>query len=41
MLTASICRTDAARLQPDDVARALAPLQVRQYDPVGNLARPR
>jgi len=41
MLTASICRTDTADLQPDDVARALAPLLIRQYDPIGNLARAR
>jgi hypothetical protein len=40
MLTASICRTGAAGLGPDDVARALAPLQIRQYDPNGNIARP-
>ena len=40
MLTASICRTDAAPLQPDDIGRALAPLQIRQYDASGNLARP-
>jgi hypothetical protein len=41
MLTASICRTDGAALQPDDVARTLATLEVRQYDPAGNIARPR
>jgi hypothetical protein len=39
MLTASICRTDTANLRPDDVARALAALQIRTYDPVGNVAR--
>jgi hypothetical protein len=38
MLTASICRTYTVSLQPDDIARA--PLQVRTYDPVGNIARP-
>jgi hypothetical protein len=40
MLTASICRTDLASLQPGDVARALGAVQIRQYDPAGNLARP-
>jgi hypothetical protein len=40
MLTASVCRTDTASLRPDDVARALAALQIRTYDPVGNIARP-
>ena len=35
MLTASICHTDMANLQTDDVARGLAPLQIRTYDPVG------
>jgi hypothetical protein len=40
MLTASICRTDTARLQPGDVERALAAIEIRRYDPVGNLARP-
>jgi hypothetical protein len=40
MLTASICRTDTASLEPDDVARALSVLQIRTYDPVGNIARP-
>jgi hypothetical protein len=40
MLTASICRTGGAGLGPDDVERALAPLQIRQYDPNGTIARP-
>jgi hypothetical protein len=40
MMHASICRTDTASLQPDDLARALAPLQVHVFDPNGNLARP-
>jgi hypothetical protein len=40
MLTASICHTDMASLQPDDVARALASLQIRTYDPVGNIRPP-
>jgi len=37
MLHASICRIDAAALQPQDVAYALGQLQIRQYDPAGNL----
>jgi hypothetical protein len=40
MLTASICRTDTASVQPDDVARALGAVQIRQYDPVGNIRPP-
>jgi hypothetical protein len=40
MLTASICHTDMASLQPDDAARALASLQIRTYDPVGNIRPP-
>jgi hypothetical protein len=40
MLTASICRTDSASLRPGDVARALDAVQIRRYDPVGNLAQP-
>jgi hypothetical protein len=40
MLTASICRTDGESVQPGDVDRALGPVQIRQYDPVGNVARP-
>jgi hypothetical protein len=40
MLTASICHTDTAGVQPGDVARALGALEIRRYDPVGNLARP-
>jgi hypothetical protein len=40
MLTASICHTDMASLQSDDVARALASLQIRTYDPVGNIRPP-
>jgi hypothetical protein len=39
-LTASICRSGTASLEADDVARALAPLQIRPYDPNGNIARP-
>jgi hypothetical protein len=37
MLTASICHTDEAELRPDDIVRGLGPLQIRQYDPEGNL----
>jgi hypothetical protein len=40
MLTASICRTDLASIEPDDAARALGALQIRRYDPAGNIARP-
>jgi hypothetical protein len=37
VIHASICRTDTAPMHPEDVAAALASLQIRQYDPVGNL----
>jgi hypothetical protein len=40
MLTASICRYDTTGLGPGDIARALAPLRIRTYDPVDNIARP-
>jgi hypothetical protein len=40
MLHASICRTDTIAMRPEDVTYALASLQVRQYDPVGNLRPP-
>jgi hypothetical protein len=40
MLHASICRTDAAAVRPEDVSYALGSLQLRQYDPVGNLRAP-
>jgi hypothetical protein len=39
MLHASICRTDTAAMHAEDVAYALGSLQVRQYDPVGNLRK--
>jgi hypothetical protein len=39
MLHASICRTDTAAARAEDVAFALGSLQVRQYDPVGNLRK--
>jgi hypothetical protein len=37
MLHASICRTDTAAVRAEDVSYALGSLQIRQYDPVGNL----
>lgn len=40
MLTASICHTDLESMQPGDDARALGAVQIRRYDPVGNVARP-
>lgn len=40
MMHASICRTDMAAVQPGDVAYALSLLQIRQYDPTGNLEHP-
>jgi hypothetical protein len=40
MLYASICRTDAAPVQAQDVAFVLGSLQTRIYDPVGNLRSP-
>jgi hypothetical protein len=40
VLHASICRSDTAAMRPEDVAYALGSLQLRQYDPVGNLRKP-
>jgi hypothetical protein len=40
MMHASICRTDAAPVQAQDVAYVLGSLQTRIYDPVGNLRSP-
>jgi hypothetical protein len=40
MLHASICRADTAPMRAEDIAYALGSLQVRQYDPVGNLRKP-
>jgi hypothetical protein len=37
MVHASICRTDAANVQAEDIAFVLGLLQTRMYDPVGNL----
>jgi hypothetical protein len=39
MLHASICRADATAVRAEDVSYALGSLQVRQYDPVGNLRK--
>jgi hypothetical protein len=40
IMHASICRTDAAPMRAEDIAWALGALQIRQYDPVGNLRKP-
>jgi hypothetical protein len=40
MLHASICRTDTAAIRAEDVVFALGSLQIRQYDPQGNLRLP-
>jgi hypothetical protein len=40
MLHASICRTDTTTVRAEDVSYTLGPLQLRQYDPVGNLRPP-
>jgi hypothetical protein len=37
MMHASICRTDMVPMQPADITFALQYLQIRQYDPTGNL----
>jgi hypothetical protein len=34
---ASICRTDTATIQAEDIAYVLGSLQTRIYDPAGNL----
>jgi hypothetical protein len=39
MMHASICRTDTAAVQAQDVAYVLGSLQTRIYDPVGNLRK--
>jgi hypothetical protein len=39
MMHASICRTDVAALQAQDIAYVLGALQTRTHDPVGNLRR--
>ena len=40
IMHASICRTDAGALRPEDIAWALGSLQIRQYDPQGNIRPP-
>jgi hypothetical protein len=40
MMHASICRTDTAAIRAEDIAYALGSLELRQYDPVGNLRPP-
>jgi len=37
MMHASICRTDSATVQAQDIAYVLGSLQTRIYDPLGNL----
>jgi hypothetical protein len=37
VLHASICRTDSTAMRAEDIGYALASLQIRQYDPQGNL----
>jgi hypothetical protein len=37
MMHASICRTDGAAVQPQDVAYVLSSLHSQTYDPIGNL----
>jgi hypothetical protein len=39
MLHASICRTDMAAVRAEDISYGLGSLQIRQYDPVGNLRK--
>jgi hypothetical protein len=39
LMHASICRTDTAAVQAQDIAYVLASLQTRAYDPVGNLRK--
>jgi hypothetical protein len=40
MLTASICHIDGESLQPGDVDLALGAVQIREFDPLGNVTRP-
>jgi hypothetical protein len=40
MMHASICRADAANVQPQDVAYVIGSLRVQEYDPVGNIRPP-
>jgi hypothetical protein len=39
MLHADICRADIAAVCAEEIAYALGSLQLRQYDPVGNLRK--
>ena len=39
MMNASICRTDGAAVQAQDVAYVLGSLQTRFHDPIGNLRK--
>jgi hypothetical protein len=39
VLHASICRTDTAAVRAEDISYTLGSLQIRQYDPVGNLRK--
>ncbi len=39
ILHASICRTDTAAMRAEDISYALNSLQIRQFDPQGNLRR--
>jgi hypothetical protein len=39
MMHASVCRTDKAAVQAQDIADVLGSLQTRIYDPVGNLSK--
>jgi hypothetical protein len=36
---ARICRADAAAVRAEDISYALGSLQIRQYDPAGNLRK--
>ena len=39
MMHASICRTDTATVQAEDIAFVIGSLQTRTYDSVGNLRK--
>jgi hypothetical protein len=39
MMHASICRTDTAAVQAEDITYVLGSLQTRVYDPLGNLRK--
>jgi hypothetical protein len=40
IIHASICATDTTAVRPEDAAYVLSALEVRQYDPLGNLRKP-